>query len=38
LSRQEAALREVGVLLADSNAAAVRLAARIILRGFAGAL
>lgn len=29
LSRQEAALREAGVLLADSNAAAVRLAASI---------
>ncbi len=38
LSRQEAALREVGVLLADSNAAAVRLAATIIRRGSAGAL
>jgi FdrA protein len=32
LARQEAALREAGVLLAESNAQAVRLAARIASR------
>jgi FdrA protein len=36
LTHQEAALREAGVLLADSNAQAVRLAARIASRSGAG--
>ena len=37
LARQEAALREAGVVLAESNAAAARLATRIALREPAGA-
>ena len=36
LDRQEAVLREAGVLLAESNAQAVRLAARIASRPGAG--
>jgi hypothetical protein len=37
LARQEAALRAAGVLLAESNAQAVRLAATVVARQASGA-